>query len=373
MASKKNVVIVGGGGAGAALARALSQQLNPEQHALTLISSREFFFHYPAALRMLASPKGELEKRIIIPYDKLFHNDNGSFIRAEVTSIVPSKNGGGHVTTDIHGNIPFDVLVLASGSIWEGGIDLPSHKDQALKFINTWQQKIKAAKNIALIGGGAVGIEFAAEIKEVYEDKKITLIHNKKHLLNSVYPDKFRIDMENRLIQKQIMLVLDDSVKEIPSENVSRIVTVNGVRVDADLVVPTRGGRPNTAFISSSLGSEVVTSDGHVRVENTLQVKGYPGIFAAGDILDWKEVKQVGKYPYHVTTISSNIASYLGGKPVATPYKQLFEGILITVGANGGGTYMDLLWGLCFGNWVTRMLKSNNLFIDKTRQSLGYV
>lgn len=59
---------------------------------------------------------------------------------------------------------------------------------------------------------------------------------------------------------------------------------------------------------------------------------GFPGIFAAGDILDWKEVKQVAKYGNHVKILASNILSYLNGQPLTAQYKSMFEGIFITNG-----------------------------------------
>lgn len=72
---------------------------------------------------------------------------------------------------------------------------------------------------------------------DIVQDKPITLIHNKPRLLSSIYPDKFRIDMERRLTERQIHLVLNDSISTIPSETPFQLTTENGVRIDADLAV----------------------------------------------------------------------------------------------------------------------------------------
>lgn len=42
-----------------------------------------------------------------------------------------------------------------------------------------------------VVGGGAVGIEVAAEIAEVYPDKKVTVIHNKADMVAPGYSDAF--------------------------------------------------------------------------------------------------------------------------------------------------------------------------------------
>ncbi|KAF8574057.1 FAD/NAD(P)-binding domain-containing protein [Ramaria rubella] len=371
MTSKKNVVIVGAGGAGASLARTLSKQLDPTKHSLTLISARDHYLHLPGVLRMIITSEGNLEDRVLIPYDRLFHNKNGTFHQATVTSIVREGDQGGHVVTDRGEKIPFDVLVLASGSHWEGGVDVPVRQDEALSFIQTWREKFKRAKSIAIVGGGPVGMELAGEIRDIYNDKKITIVHGQPHLLSSVYPDSFRKYMGQRLMDRRISLILDDRINNIPSGTSSSIVTDKGVRVEADLVVPTRGGKPNTEYIAT-LGKTALNSAGFVKVDPTLQVTGFPGIFAAGDILDWKEVKQFVKGQFHIGTLSQNILSYLNGKPLSAEYKTKFEGILLSNGMNGGGSYIGILWGIQFGDWMTKNIKSKDLFISNTRKGLGY-
>ena len=43
--------------------------------------------------------------------------------------------------------------------------------------------------------------------------------------------------MERRLTERQIHLVLNDSISTIPSETPFQLTTENGVRIDADLAV----------------------------------------------------------------------------------------------------------------------------------------
>ncbi|KAF8579376.1 FAD/NAD(P)-binding domain-containing protein [Ramaria rubella] len=355
MTCKKNVVIVGAGGAGASLARTLSKQLDPTKHALTLISARDHYLHLPGVLRMIITSEGNLEDRVLIPYDRLFHNKNGTFHQATVASIVREGDQGRHFVTDRGEKIPFDVLVLASWSHWEGGVDVPVRQDEALSFIQTWREKFKRAKKLA------------GEIRDIYSDE-ITIVHGQPHLLSSVSPDSFRKYMGQRLMDRKISLILDDRINNVPSGISFSIVTDKGVRVEADLVVPTRGGKPNTEYIAT-LGKRAFNSAGFVKVDPTLQVAGFLGILAAGDILDWKEVKQFVKGQFHIGTLSQNILSYFNGKPLSAEYKTKFEGILLS---NGMVSYIGILWGIQFGDWMTKNIKSKDLFISSTRKGLDY-
>lgn len=95
--------------------------------------------------------------------------------------------------------------------------------------------------------------------------------------------------------------------------------------------VATRGGRPNTKFIES-LG-DVVGSSGTVKVTPTLQIVGHPRIFAAGDIIEWKEQKQAAKAPNHALVVVHNTLVLLGlSKKAVIPYKGSAELIVITNG-----------------------------------------
>jgi NADH dehydrogenase FAD-containing subunit len=46
------------------------------------------------------------------------------------------------------------------------------------------QQSIQASKTIAIVGGGAVGVELGSGIKDFYPDKEVTLIHSRDQLMS---------------------------------------------------------------------------------------------------------------------------------------------------------------------------------------------
>lgn len=60
---------------------------------------------------------------------------------------------------------------------------LATERSDACHELQGVQEKIKASQNIAIIGGGAVGVELASDIKDFYPDKDVTLIHSRGQLL----------------------------------------------------------------------------------------------------------------------------------------------------------------------------------------------
>ena len=59
-------------------------------------------------------------------------------------------------------------LVLATGSKWSGPVDIPDSEADLRRFASQWREKFKAAEDIAIVGGGAVGVELSGEIRDQY-------------------------------------------------------------------------------------------------------------------------------------------------------------------------------------------------------------
>ncbi|KZT34825.1 FAD/NAD(P)-binding domain-containing protein [Sistotremastrum suecicum HHB10207 ss-3] len=376
-----SIVIIGAGGFGAPIARALSSKLDPKQHTITLISSRDFFTHLPGTLRMIVTPEGELEKRVLMPLDKLFVKGNGNFVLGTVTEVRSDKDGRrGWVVLESGDQIYWDILVLAPGSSWEAGLNLPvGTKNHALSHVEAWRSQFAHAEKIVLAGGGSVGIELAGELRDLYPNKKITIVHGGPYLLNEAYPLKFRKDIELKVRKRNIELILQnhlDQLSPVVSSGVEgTYVTREGKPLVADLVVPTRGGKPNTSFLSSLPGASL-TASGHVKILPTMQLPAFPHILAAGDVIDFPEQKQVGKAGAHQAVIVPNVMALLkeletGQAARLKEYQGTFEAIVITNGKYGGSGYLGVLWGILFGDWLASLFKSRWLLIGLARSQLG--
>ena len=69
-----------------------------------------------------------------------------------------------------------------------------------------------------------------------------------------------------------------------------------------------------------------------MRVNEFLEVRGHPGVFALGDIIDWAEQKQAAKNAGHAAVVAKNVKAVLEGRKPTAVYKGSYEIILVTVG-----------------------------------------
>ncbi|KAF8899037.1 FAD/NAD(P)-binding domain-containing protein [Infundibulicybe gibba] len=354
---RKNVVIVGGGVSGTITAKALSAKLDASKYNLIIINPLPYTILYPATLRMVVTAEDNIESSALVPFTKTFHDGNGTFLQGKVQSIQKNSQGkGGTLLLENGESVPYEVLILASGSIWTGPIGFPETQDGVTDFIQKSRSTLKDAQSIVLAGGGAVGIEYAGEVKHYYPNKKVTIVQGDNALLNNTYPMRYRKAFESRLHARGVEVIFDDYIDTIPAPG-QDVTTRNGKVLQADLVLSTRGPRPNTGFIVSSLGSEVATAQ---------------GIFVVGDVLDLPEQKQFAKVAGHATVVTKNIQSYLAGQPLGATYKGGSEAIVVTLGKTGGVGYIGMLWGIVLGDWFARLIKSKSLMISMMRSAVGY-
>ncbi|KZV96818.1 FAD/NAD(P)-binding domain-containing protein [Exidia glandulosa HHB12029] len=369
---RQNIVVVGGGAAGGGVVRGLVGKVDHSKYRVVLINPRPFYTYIIAGARMVVSPYGNLETNAFIPYDRALPADKGELIVGTVTSIRRAAETGGHVVLSDGREIAFAFLVLAPGSIWSGPLAIPDTKDDIDAWITTWRAKIENAKDIVIVGGGAVGVEIAGEIRHFFPDKSVTMVQKDAHLLNATYPDKWRLRVDKMLRDGGVKLVTDDVIdaSELSSDT-GTVTTRKGAVIHADLIIPCVGTRPNTDFVCT-LGEGVLDSRGFIPTKPTLQLPHFPEIFAAGDVLAWDEQKQMAKANGQAGIVASNIVSMTKGASPGAVYKGSWELIVITFGPNGGTGYFGILWGIIVGDWFSRFVKSKDLVIGSVRKTWGY-
>jgi NADH dehydrogenase FAD-containing subunit len=309
----------------------------------------------------------------VFPYDRVLPAGKGTVKQGKVVGIEHAKGTeGGQIVFEDGEKLSYDVLVLATGSHWPGPLDFPDDKAEWKQFVDQWRDKFGAAKDVTLVGGGAIGVEFAGELRDEYPEKKITIIHAQPHLLNPAYPDKFRLRLENGLKKRNIELVLDEFVETFPESGSGELVLRSGKKIASDCVVHTGGPKPNTEFIAASLGDDVLSADKRIKVTPTLQLPTHPSIFAAGDIIDWNEQHQAAKTTGHAGVIVANVLSYIVDQPLTKEYKGSPEVIIVTNGKTGGAAFLPFLWGIVLGDWFARTIKSKGLLLGMAKSNMGY-
>ncbi|KAJ4000948.1 hypothetical protein F5050DRAFT_1561871 [Lentinula boryana] len=375
MSSKKiTVLVLGGGSGGVVVARSLSKSLDPQKHNLILINKFPYRIILPASLRMLVSGEGKLEERILVPYDKVFINGNGTFIEGLVTQVnAGDKPNSGSLTLSDGRVIEYDVLVLATGSKWDGPTSFPDEAKSVNSHIAARRDEIAKANNILLVGGGAVGIELAGEIKDAWPDKAVTILNRGARLLNDTYSSKLRLGLQRQLEERGIKVIVDDYVEDLPAKSSGpvQVRTAKGRSLEADLILRTWGARSNTTYLPSSF----LTPNGTVKVLPTLQLPSHPNIFAVGDLIEWDEQKTAAKAQMgHAPVVAKNVELYLQGadlSKVGKIYKGSMEMIMVSNGRKTGMGWMGAMGGVLFGPFLTSRIKSKDLMIGMARGASG--
>jgi NADH dehydrogenase FAD-containing subunit len=141
------------------------------------------------------------EHKAFIPYKGVFSDapnaSQNAVVKARVVSLQPTQ-----LTLDREWQgsrqIPFDFLVAATGTRLQApGTMKDDEKPPSVEYFKGHQQAVKNAQSILIIGGGAVGVQMACDLKEVYPEKEITLVHSRDHLM-PVYHEKLSSIIKDR-------------------------------------------------------------------------------------------------------------------------------------------------------------------------------
>lgn len=175
----KNVVVIGGSFAGIMLARRLAETL-PTGYRVVLIEKNSHIqnvFNFP---RFSVVPGHDA--KAFVPYSNIVRRaPAGIFgqVRGTARSITNKE-----VLLESGETVPYDYLTFATGCWQPFPARLKSTEKTAGRAeLRSFQKRVAGAKTIALIGGGAVGVEMAADIKSYFPDKEVTLIHSRAQLL----------------------------------------------------------------------------------------------------------------------------------------------------------------------------------------------
>ena len=177
----KNVVVIGGSFAGIELVKRLAETL-PTGFRVVWIeknSHLNYSFNFPRFSVLTGH-----EHEAFIPYDGVAQGaPKGIFTRIQDTAVGLTKE---HIMLSSGDKVPYAYLAIATGSSQPLPVQvLSTEHDDACYELQSVQHTIKASQKIAIVGGGAVGVELAGDIKDFYPDKDVTLIHSRGELMSN--------------------------------------------------------------------------------------------------------------------------------------------------------------------------------------------
>ena len=134
--------------------------------------------------------------------------------------------------------------------------------------------------------GEPSGVELAAERAVNYPDNKVTLVHDRPRLLESV-GQKAGGKALLWLRSKNVEVYLEQSIDlESMSEGDRLYRTSSGIEITADCYFSCLDRPLSSSWIRGSELEDCLDNDGRLMVDANLRVKGQVNIFAAGDIID---------------------------------------------------------------------------------------
>ncbi|KAJ1551153.1 hypothetical protein HK096_002844 [Nowakowskiella sp. JEL0078] len=382
-----NIIIVGGSFAAIAAYLRFKGKL-PKPYRIVIIEPRshfQFVFAFPRGCVITG-----IENDLFVPYNKLFDSpEQGIVVSAKADSITPT-----HVILDrpiseafigvsesdkLTNEIPYEYLIYATGADHPPPTNLNniSMKKDGVAILKYYQSKISQAKKILIVGGGAAGLELAAEIKLHFPEKSVTLIHSRtqylmsyiKKLHENVYQILERLGVE-QILGERVMTPKDEAF-----DGIMRVVETNkGRKIECDLQIMCTGLSPNSSVLSTLSPSAVNSDTKFVKVKSTMQIDDdkFPNVFACGDITDSQESKTARNAFQHAFTCVDNIIRLIKHKKFASGthkrdlalivHKPSFSGIMIYLGDEIIGQMQIFWWTFVFrSRWIFKLANSKNV------------
>lgn len=145
----------------------------------------------PSLLTLVLQPRFAVvpahEQKAFIPYTGVFESitggSNHAVVQARVTDVQTDSVA---IDRQFEGKnlIPFEYLVIATGTRLTQPSGMPSDdKTDCVNYLRTHQTQAQNAKSIVLVGGGAVGVQMALDLKERYPEKEITVVQSRDRVM----------------------------------------------------------------------------------------------------------------------------------------------------------------------------------------------
>lgn len=254
--------------------------------------------HYPDKKIVLVRKEGTVLIPCGIPYiygtvggpennvvpDGLLESNDIELLKDEVVSVDREKK-----TVMLKGGeeIQYDKLVFATGSLPMvppiPGVDkkgvYPVKKQ--FDYLGDVLACMKNVKDLVIIGGGFIGVEFADECRKG-RDINVTVVEALPHCLQMAMDDEFCVEAETKLTEAGVNILTDTKVEAILGEDTVTGVHLSGDReIKADMVILGIGAQPNTE-LAQKAGLELGFRN-TIKVDRHMQSYNDPDVFACGD------------------------------------------------------------------------------------------
>lgn len=340
------IVIAGAGFAGTYTFKHLHKYFHKDKNIELYLINRENYFLFTPLLHEVAT--GSIAPgNTVEPLRKVLRCCLKDLHLGEITNISLTKK---QVTTS-SGIVPYDYLVIALGSE-TNFYGIPGAKEHAFT-LKTLDDAVRLKNHIihifekaaetkdekerdnlltfCIIGGGATGVELAAELSEflydslneIYEHShlkkhiRIVLIQKAQELIPS-FLEKVREKSLNVLQKKHVVIKLNTQVTRL---NKDCIEINNDTNIPSQTTIWVAGVRPTPVSLDVKIEKDPL---GKIKVNNHLQIPGHENVFVLGDNASIDDPKTGRPLPQlaQVATKQASCAAYnIHAKIIGKPLK----------------------------------------------------
>jgi NADH dehydrogenase len=326
---RKRVLVLGGGFAGLSAALAL----RPDRHQVTLVDRSRWFEFLPNIHELLSGVK--TPELLRLPLDPIVRRAGHTFVRDAVTGIDPVAHT---VTTQRRRRaLPYDALIVAFGGV-DATRGVHGVVEHAFPFKSVEQcHRIgkrlarlavrRRSARVVIVGGGLEGVEALGEILRRYRHSglHVTLVDAGERLLAEA-PAPLDAHVREICAPYDVEFQLESRVESIES---GAVVLEGGRSLPSDLTIWTGGPAPPALLAGCGLAPR----NAWAPVDQTLQSKGHPAVFIAGDAAELPT--PLSKQGYHALDMgeraAANVERMLAQEPLA-PFRPSGKPTLISLG-----------------------------------------
>jgi NADH dehydrogenase len=305
MKEKKKIVIRGGGFGGLYTYKSLYKQFSADDIDVTIVNRTNYFLFTPLLHEVATGSVAH--HQVVESIRQLIYKSGAKLHVADVLAIDCEQQT---VKTSV-AELSYDILVVAMGAT-TNFFNSPGAEEHSLvlkdlhdaitlrtTFIESFEKasemKDEAARraelSFAVVGGGATGVELAAETADLFMDTFATyykgIIDFKDvslHLVNmspdvlSMFDPILRAKALDRLRRSGVNVMLNTAVKEVREDG---LVLADNTVLQASHVIWTAGVKPNPPMFTKPVAQD---KGGRVIVNSALQIENYKNVFVIGDM-----------------------------------------------------------------------------------------
>lgn len=229
----QNIVIVGANFAGYHAARILALDLPPESPYRVVVVEPNSHFNFTWVLPRFCVVEGGHEHKAFIPYGPHFKGAPVEWVQDRVVRVTRTS-----VELEKGNDIPYEFLIIATGS--GAGDVLPSRvgaasKREGTELLRGVQQNIKTSQKLLVVGAGAAGVELATDVKSVYPEKSVTLVHSRDAVMHRFGPE-LQAEALRSLQALGVQVILGDRLVGEDAERGTATLK-SGTTVECDYIV----------------------------------------------------------------------------------------------------------------------------------------